>query len=635
MLNKFNQIVATSALVFLMSCGGGNKILIPQSDISAAQKNGNLSALYEKANKMVDENRGSKKEEALKIRSQIANLLIKDKQQMVDGILEKHNADLNSVTRNDLNNALSNITDVKNWSATSYTLLKSKIDIALNKTNATINEKKQRAKASENSVDKVKLYKEASKLAGENQPEIEEYKNLLNKTLEQFSTQGSDAFEKRSYQAAIDSATAGLLLDPGNIQFESLLSQSKSKLFETEFRSAIESGKPESAYQSVLNIADQPSLFLPIKKSMNRSIMLLANYFAGSAEKAYKSGDYLNAFSNFNKARTIQQKMDVSNLGFVQEKKFLDGVMKKTKQKNIGLGYKYTLMDLVSEFDSNYPGLEAQKLKIKEDLHNRAKTKLSIADFKEVASSNSVLNSVGRRVASKLEKDLFDKLGNELSIVDNTQVSTGNLYDGLALKISGDILQSAIEKSSSQGRRNQSVVVEINRVETEEYIKWKEKKKGEAPVQYTETPVKQDIQLFVEHVQKLAIAEVAFRVVDPKDGKILLTDNIVKEDQFKGETINEFQKGLFHQPFVKANLPSDIKIMDKLSSDLALVLSEKLVSYLKEPEIVFYHKAKDNLSKGKLADSVELFANAIAIAEQKNKNVDDWKVEARNVALSF
>ena len=113
-----------------------------------------------------------------------------------------------------------------------------------------------------------------------------------------------------------------------------------------------------------------------------------------------------------------------------------------------------------------------------------------------------------------------------------------------------------------------------------------------------------------------------------------MTDNFVKEGDFSGESINEFQKGDFHQPYVRADLPTDIKIMDSLASELATVLGEKLANYLQSPEQVFYQKANEAQAQGNLISAIELYANAIAIGESKGKDFDSWYSEAKKLVLS-
>jgi hypothetical protein len=621
-------------LVALIACGGGNAVLISQTEIDSARNRGELPALFHKANTLVNEKSGSSKKDAIALRSKIAQLLVEEKSALVDAMLAKHAKDPTSVSRQSLLALQASIAPMIEWSATDYARVTPKVDGVLARVNQAIAGLIAESNLeSKDQVASILALQKAAKLAGEGQPEQKQYQTAFSEAISQLIYQGSDSLNRRLYGSAITAAKAGLAIDPGNVQFESMLSQGQAGLFEKDFRFALENGKPELAYQSMLTIADSP-IFLQLKKSMEKSILLLANYFAGSAQKAYQEGDLSTAYENFVKARTVQEKVGVVNSGFIQEKRFLDLLMGKVKQSGQGEGYSLAMLSVLKEFDPNYPGLDNELLKTRDSVKSRAMTKLAIAEFKEVPSQDSVIASVGRRVGSKLEKILFDQLGNEVLIVTATQSARGNDYQGLALQVDGEVLQSAIEINSNLGKRTQRVVTGVNRVETEEYTKWAKRKRGDAPRQYDETLIEEDVELTVEHIRKQAVVEVAFRVIEPANGSILMTDNVAKGSQFKGESINEFQKGDFHQPYVPADMPTDIKIMDTLATELAVSLGEKLASYLQSPEKVFYQKAQDAKAQGNSQVAIELLANAIAIAEGKGLDISAWTAEIKALALA-
>ncbi len=632
------------AILLIVSCGP-KKALISQQEIDQAKTGGNLEALYAKADQLVKQSKGSEQKEATGLRSTIADLLVEEHSPQVETILEQHKKDIKSVDRKTLLDNQAEIKPMQEWSPNDYKLLNSRLDQALVETNKLISQATLKAKQKQSSpVDYVKNLKQASELAGEEQPERLDYEKAFKQSTEQFLYEGNQALSKKLYNTVIKSAEKGLLIDPNNIQFESLLSQGKAGLFEKDFRFALENGKPEMAYQTLSKISDE-SVFVQVKKSMQPSILVLADYFAGSAQKAYQSGYLATAYQDFTKARNIQSKLSISPKGFAQERNFLNLLMSKAKNISLGEGKRLTYMRVINEFDPYYPGLKTDYLKLKEQVKKRALTKLAVTDFKEIPSGNSVIASIGRRIASQLEKTIFERLGNEVLVV--THINSVNSYgfNGLSLKLDGEVLQAAIESQTNRGQRSQEVQTSVNRVETEEYLDWKKRKKGDAPNQYHETPIKEQIALNVEHIQKQAIAEVGFKIVEPATGKILLTDNLLKEAEYKGESINEYQKGDFHQPYVKADLPSDIKIMDSLATQLADGLGEKLLKYLQSPENVFYDKYVQAKNRGDKTSATELLANALIIAEDKstaedkskktdnNKTTDDWYRQLKSIVL--
>jgi len=626
--NIMNRILINClAIVFfvsLIACGGAKKAVIGPADINLAKNNGTLESLYDQAGKLAAESRGSSAEEFIQIQSKIAQLLVQDRVALVTDTLANKKTEYAMVDRTTLDELKKSITNMQQWDPNRYKLVLPMVQQALDKTNFEIGDAIAKAgNLSNKVVEKMSWLKKSAILAGEGQPEYMNYSKDLSEAIKQLSSSGRDAYKRRMYNIALESAQKGISLDPGNIQFESLLSQSEAALFEQEFRTALENGKPESAYQAFVEIADKP-IMLQIRKKMERNILFLANYFAGNAQTSYNKNDLYTAYTEFKRARDIQQKLALNSRGFIQEKKFLDLIMQKANLLQDANGQKLALLNVIKEFDPAYPTLEKNMAKVVDEISNRATTKLAVSEFKEVLSSNSVVASVGRRVASKLEKILFEKLAGELQIVTDISNVQGDQFSGVALSIDGEVLQAAIETSKNQGQRSLNVQTGTSKTETEEYAKWKKRKRGDAPTQYVEEKIMEDVTIRVEHIRKIAVVEVAFRIVEPLTQKVLLTDNLTKEAKHQGESTNEFQKGSFHQSYVDANLPSDIKIMDNLATELSKELGQVLSNYLARPEKVFQQKFELASEQGNFPMAVEMLSNAVVIADKKGQPNGAW-----------
>jgi len=369
---------------------------------------------------------------------------------------------------------------------------------------------------------------------------------------------------------------------------------------------------------------------------MEKPILLLANYFANNAQVAYRKKDLLLAYSEFQRGRDIQKKLSKTSLGFIQEKEYLDLIMAKATQLQASNGAVYGLLSIVREFDPGYPTLDTALVNETRKLQNRATTKLSVSEFKEVLSSSSVVASVGRRVGSKLEKALFENLGQQLQIVaDLSALGQPTEFSGDYLSVEGEVLQAAIETSTNKGQRSQNVLTAIKKIETEDYADWKKRKRGEPPVQFHEEKVMEDILIQVEHINKLAVAEVAYRIVAPSTQKVLVTNNIVKEGKHSGDSINEFQKGLFHQKYVAADLPSDIKIMDDLATELSVAVGDSLIKYLANPEMNYFNHYQDAVKRGDNTSAVEFLSNAVVIANDANQEKTNWINSLKQMVLSL
>ena len=145
------------------------------------------------------------------------------------------------------------------------------------------------------------------------------------------------------------------------------------------------------------------------------------------------------------------------------------------------------------------------------------------------------------------------------------------------------------------------------------------------PVQFNENPIMEDVVLSLEHIRKLAVVELDYKIISPKSQKVLKTNNLNKENNYKGTTIQEYQKGMFLQEFIQADLPSDIKIMDELATNLSVELGNELVSYLTGIEKSFHSASIKSKGMGEKLASIELLANAVVINGMKldaSKNVN-------------
>ncbi len=633
-MNKYSMnIITVLTLLFCVACGGAKVALLSSADINKAKDNGNLESLYNKLTQTILESRGKTKRDNQAIQLKVAQLLTQERLSLVDSTLENKNQEFGLVSRSQILNLIAKTANMKKWSINQYNSVKIKLDRMLIVTNKKIKESVDLAVRNKNDiVTQMKWMRKASILAGSNQPENEGYTQKLTENIAIISKRGRDAYSRRMYNLSLSSAEDGLAIDPGNIQFESLLSQSQAALFEQEFRTALENGKPELAYQAFIKIADKP-IMLQIRKKMERSILVLANYFASNAKKSYQKNNLLNAYLEFQRARDVQKKLSLPDKAFIQEKRFLDLLMKKSAFNNTTEGKKYALYNVIYEFDKNYPGLEKKMASTLEKISQRATTKLSISEFREVPSTNSVVSSVGRRVSSKLEKILFKALSNELQIVTSTSLLQQKDYSGGVLTIHGEVLQATVISNTNPGQRIVHVQTGIKKTETPAYTKWKKRKRGKAPTQYIEEKISQDVILKVGHIEKQAVVEVAYRIVESSSQKVLLTDNIVKEIYLKGDSINELQQGQFHQAYVAADLPSDIKIMDQLTTDLSQQLGQSLSNYLSNPEKVFQQKYTIAMEQGEASSAIEMLANAVVLAKKKEADFSVWLAVLKKQAL--
>jgi len=636
-LHRLLATLLALIILNLLACGGAKQVmLLSQSDIATAEAEGTLFELYQNLESKKIEVRGSQLKELKMLQASIADRLTVQIQQQVNNALKGRQESTGVIDLITLRKLSNKINQLELINPSSYQQLNQQLAKATAKTNQTIQALKIEWESdAPGSQQALATLAKIAAITGEGSKESEVYHRARKNYIQNTAAQARTAYAERRFTNALDLAQKGLQVDPSNLVFESLSTQAKLEIFEQDFRSAMEQGKPKQAFNYLQEVADKPLIEL-IKRRMSSSMILLAKYFANSARLAYLNDQLHDAYTAFIKGRRIQQLLDRGDLGFPQEKMFLDKVMLKANSINDNLGVKYGLLMLVRQFDSGYPNLNQQLDKTLKMLSKRATTKIYISDFKEVSSNNSVIASVGRRVSKQLEIILFNKLGQQVQILSQPIVSSQDgralsQLDGLLYTIQGDVLQSAIETNNHLGQRSINVITAIEKEPTEEYKKWSRRKRGDAPVHYKEREIKQEVTLKVTHIKKSAVLEISYQVVDPLSHKVILTKQLLKEQEFKGEAIAELKKGLYVQKYQAADLPSDIKIIDQLAKQVSSELGQSLVAYLAKPDELFYTKYEKNLEQGLSSRAIEFLANALVLTDKEEKQA--WQQQLVNLAL--
>ncbi|MBV1907722.1 MAG: hypothetical protein KUG78_00280, partial [Kangiellaceae bacterium] len=134
------QFSVASVLLAIVACGGSKPALISTSDINSARHAGGLSALYDKADKLIIESRGSTKEELMGIQSQIAGMLVEDKKTEIDKVLQEKKTEHGLVDRSSLTLLLASVAKMKVWDFKRYSVIVPSLKNMLDKTNHEIAE---------------------------------------------------------------------------------------------------------------------------------------------------------------------------------------------------------------------------------------------------------------------------------------------------------------------------------------------------------------------------------------------------------------------------------------------------------------------------------------------------------------
>lgn len=312
----------------------------------------------------------------------------------------------------------------------------------------------------------------------------------------------------------------------------------------------------------------------------------------------------------------------------------------KGNQPGLALGYLFAVEDIHPEF----PALKRVMRETQEQTHDRAIKRITAANF--TGSGDSA--RLGGSVASKLTKKLFQALPDDIRVVERDQLqavmreqeivamqgtSTVSLSSADYL-VQGAILEATVENSETKGRKTMRVVTRFNRVVTPEYSEWlKGSRNTEAPAQYKEEPVQEDIPINVSLVRKIGVFGVSYRIIDATSARMLFADTFTTKKTVSGENSEGLALGSFNLPMKLAELPSDSEILESLADEIANHIGQQMEDFLRNPEVKYTSNAQRYRNEDNYTAAADMFAKAWVLSQKKNKPTAQLGQELREMAL--
>ena len=119
---KLGTFVATLALATIIGCGGPKPALISSADISRAEQDGSLIALYDKAAGLIKESRGSTKKELEEIQAGLSKKIVDNRTKLTEQTLAQVN-EFGLVSLDKLNPVAAKVEDLARVDKQAYDLL--------------------------------------------------------------------------------------------------------------------------------------------------------------------------------------------------------------------------------------------------------------------------------------------------------------------------------------------------------------------------------------------------------------------------------------------------------------------------------------------------------------------------------
>jgi tetratricopeptide (TPR) repeat protein len=631
--NKRNILGAILLSVLVAGCGP-KKPVITQQQISDARNNGTLIQLYQKVQSDLAVASGSSKTSLQTLSNQIGRQLAADLQSDIYQTLEDNRLPSQVVSLSLIDSLKQKAEAMKKWDMARYNETRQKLTTESTMAQDALS--KQLVAVSKLPVDdkvrRINAMSIAANIAGKESQHYQSYIAEKEQTIVNWMVEADAALSNRKYTHAASFLRKVLGLDPDNVEAMEKLAISEQEGFETSFRKALEDSKPELALSELRRIAKSP-LFEQVKPSLASSIQLLNEFFINRALQNSSQGALKGAYKNFLKAREIRSIMGQPPQ-HQAEQDYLNKLLNfaAVKQSNKEYGEQIAYLEIINKFNPEFPKLQTTLQQARKNIVEYAATSMLVQDFSQTGTHHSA----GKSVAKQVYSWVFDKMTGDVALVSAKQLSEADTSSpGRLLTLEGDILQAGVDSESSDSKKTMRVTTETIKKPNPAYAEWKDDNSKEpAPPEFLITEKKEDVTFSTTHVRKTGILSVNYRLIDQKSGQVLINESARSKQTFDGEGNEGVSIGEFKLEFKRPELPSDIEIMEKLSSAVATDIGNKLNELLQQPDKRYESLADKAIDNRNYDRATEYYGYATAIRGMKSEELTSLREKLINVVIA-
>ncbi|MDF2445524.1 MAG: hypothetical protein K0S46_760 [Moraxellaceae bacterium] len=629
----------------LGGCASGPAPLT-QQEIQSAQQNGSMESLYDQyaarlAGQKLTSTEGQK---ALAQLNQLGGQLARKQEQEIRSELNQQGTASGLVPLPVIDAQIAKLPNIQKWAPEKHTRLAAELNELRGRVQARItSQQNQLARLTENEMgQRVAVLDDLAKLTGDDRYTRERVDVLAN-----LRRKADEALKAEQYGEAKQALTALQQVTPEDPSIGTQITLADARLFEKKFWDSLAEGQLDEAYTQFMSLA-QTREFPEILKRLSKSSDDMVAYFVAQGGTALSENRLADAYKLLNQARDLRSKTQGSNSARPpQEEAFVKTVFErhqaanKAGQTGLALGY----LKVVERFHPDYPGLRASLRTTQDATLSRATKKVSTAAFTDAAGNAEF----GGAVAAKVTQHLFDKIPNDIRIIERDQfqailrekeigASQPTELASADLLIQGKILESRVDTTENRSKKTMRVVTDTATASNPAYEQWSalteaQRAKLAEPARLVTQEKKEDVTINLQIMRKVGLISASYRLVEAKTGKVLATGSESAKEEFTDEGNEGIELGQFRMPFKLASLPADTEILQKLIEKISGVIGEKLVQQLKNPELRYAEAAKRYADEGDPVMAAENEAYSFALAALKGQDVATQRLALEQYAL--
>lgn len=634
------------ALAFSLAGCASGPALLSQQEIQAAQQSGNLDALYDRYAATLATQKNPNSQGVQQARGQLNQIgaqLARKLEQDIRSELNQQATASGLVPLPVVDAQIARLPPLEKWSPERHGKLAVELNELKGRTQARITaQQNQLARFTETEAgQRVGVLDDLAKLTGD-----ERYTRERIAVVSNLRRKADEAFKAEQYGDAKQALSALQQVTPEDKNLGSQITLADARLFEKKFWDSIADNKLDDAYTQFMNLA-QTKEFPEILKRLSKSSDDMATYFVAQAGTALAENRLADAYKLLNQARDLRAKTGTNAARPPQEDAFVKTVFTryqnaaKAGQTGVALGN----LKVVERLSPDYPGLRANLRALQDAALTKATKKVSTAAFTDATGSSEF----GGAVAAKVTQYLFDKIPNDIRIIERDQfqailrekelgASQSTDLASADLLIQGKILESRVDTSENRSKKTMRVATDTINVPNPAYEQWRalpenQRSKLPEPPHLVAQEKKEDVTINLQIMRKVGIISASYRLVEAKTGKVLATDSATAKEEFADEGNEGIELGQFRMPFKLASLPADTEILQKLTEKISSVIGNKLVQVLKSPELRYAETAKRFADEGDPVTAAENQAYAFALANLKGQDTTALRSALEEYAL--
>lgn len=632
-LHKNKLSLAALSVIFALQGCSGTTTKITESDILNAERSGTLQTLYQEIQNGTGRGKSLSPQDKSAYLSKIGGRLASQSAQAINVAINQARLESKIVPLSVLDSQTTRAQVMRGWDKAQYDNIIAVIGEEMAETQKAIAVKQgvMESVSIEQLDKKHGLFVELKTLYGDANA------NGLAQMQTQMFSDSYDLVDNyianKDYQNAIARLQTLVALAPEFRDVTAKLEDLQSTALQSSFIDYVGNGEVEKA-RELLELLYNGEYFAQQKGVIMPPAMDLANYYVAVAMDHTGNENLSEAYRLFNEARAIKAMFGVQYSEVTEEADFIDfiyALYEQAKNQNVdGLALGY--LKVIEQMRPNFPELENLLRDATEKVMDDAVYKVTTTAF----DGDGAHKTLGRSVSSKVTKYVFETLPKDVRMVERDQLDavlkeqqindlksgSGIDLDSADILIQGTILQADVETTEHPSSRKIRAVTERREVSNPDYATWmalssSDKAKVPQPSRTITKEIKEDIDIKLTHVSKVAVMSVSYRLVDASSADVIHADSVNDKRKVADETTEGVKIGIFESPFKVADLPSDSELLAELSQKLSHEIGNQVVDILKDSEKSYEKDALKLYNERNFVGATEALAKAFVMTQAK------------------